>query len=186
MKKNFRRLAAMLIAAMLLLSGCTQPKDPSEENNTAVPLSLTIAAGGAQDTLEPAYNTADGGETILFHLYENLMRWENDGRGYATLAPGQAASYTVETDYAGNSTYTFTLRSDIVWSDGQNVTAYQFVAAWQRLADPAYASPHHALMSCISGYDEVRTSGDSSLLAVSAPDAHTFVVTLNGSATYFL
>lgn len=183
MNKSIKKIAAMLLAAVLLLSGCTQQEPPPGEEPT---VTLTIAAGDAQDTLEPAYSTAAGGETILFHLYENLMRWENDGSGYATLAPGQAASYTVETDYAGNATYTFTLRDDIVWSDGQSVTAYQFVDAWQRLADPAYHSPHHALMSCISGYEEVRTTGDSSLLAVSAPDAHTFVVVLNGSAPYFL
>ena len=92
----------------------------------------------------------------------------------------------METDFAGNATYTFTLRNDIVWSDGQNVTAYQFVAAWQRLADPAYESPHHELMRCIAGYEEVRATGDNSLLAVSAPDSRTFVVTLNGNAPYFL
>lgn len=188
MKDRIKKLAVSLLAAVLLLSGCTE--QPQEQSGTtpapAAPLSLTVAAGGEQDTLTAAYSTADGSETILYHIYENLMRWENDGYGYAALAPGQAASYTVETDYAGNSTYTFTLRSDIVWSDGQNVTAYQFEAAWRRLADPAYGSPHHALMSCIAGYDAVRAGGDSSLLEISAPDARTFVVKLNGSVPYFL
>lgn len=187
MNNSLKRIAAMLLTVMMLFSGCT--KQPPAAGDDALPealLSLTVAVGDAQDTLAAAYSTADGGETILFHIYENLMRWADDGSGYATLVPGQAASYTVETDYAGNATYTFTLRDDIFWSDRQSVTAYQFVAAWQRLADPAYNSPHHALMSCVAGYDEVRAQGDSSLLAVSAPDAHTFVVTLNGSAPYFL
>lgn len=187
MKNSFKKVAAMLLTAILLLSGCTEQPPVAGDNETnEVPLSLTVAMGSEQDTLAAAYSTAEGGDTILCHIYENLMRWEDDGYGYAILAPGQAADYTVETDYAGNATYTFTLRDDIVWSDGQSVTAYQFAAAWQRLADPAYDSPHHALMSCIAGYDEVRSLGDSSLLAVSAPDARTFVVTLNGSAPYFL
>lgn len=187
MKNSLKKFAVMLLTAALLFSGCTeQTPDAGDEELPEAPLSLTVAAGDAQDTLTAAYSTADGGETVLFHIYENLMRWVDDGSGYATLAPGQAASYTVETDYAGNATYTFNLRDDIVWSDGQSVTAYQFAAAWQRLADPAYNSPHHALMRCVAGYDEVRSLGDSSLLAVSAPDAHTFVVTLNGSAPYFL
>lgn len=187
MKNSLKKFAVMLLTAALLLSGCTeQPPVTGDDELSEAPLSLTVAVGSAQDTLAPAYSTAEGGETVLFHIYENLMRWENDGTGHAAIAPGQAAGYTIETDYAGNSTYTFTLRDDIIWSDGQSVTAYQFVAAWQRLADPAYNSPHHALMRCIAGYDEVRATGDSSLLAVSAPDAHTFVVTLNGSAPYFL
>src|SRR5699024_10161930 len=96
--------------------------------------------------------------------FENLMRWEDDGSGHAVLAPGQAESYEVETDYAGNATYTFTLRSGIQWSDGQAVTAGDFVTAWQRLADPANDLPHRALLKDIAGYSKVQETGDSSLL----------------------
>lgn len=188
MKERFKKLTALLLVVLLLLCACGEQEELPEEQGgeQAQPLTITIALGGAQDTLEPTYSTADGGETILYHLYENLMRWEDDGNGFAVLAPGQAESYTVETDYAGNATYTFTLRNDIVWSDGQNVTSYQFAAAWQRLADPAYDSPHREMMSCIAGYDEVQTTGDPSLLKVSTPDARTLVVTLNGSVPHFL
>ena len=191
MKKKFKKMLAMLIAAMLVLSACGEQEVPSDDHTPELPtapelLTITVALGDAQDSLLPTYSTADGGETILLHLYENLMRWEDDGNGYATLVPGQAESYTVETDYLGNATYTFTLRGDIVWSDGQPVTAYQFVAAWQRLADPAYASPHSALVDCIAGYSDVQSTGDASLLQVSSPDARTFVVTLSGNVPYFL
>lgn len=188
MKYRLKKMMAMLITALLLLSACgtQEVPDDTQEPTTSNVLTLTVSLGDAQDTLVPTYSTAAGGETILLHLYENLMRWENDGNGYATLVPGQAESYTVETDYIGNATYTFTLRDDIVWSDGQPVTAYQFVGAWQRLADPAYASPHSELVSCIAGYNDVQSTGDVSLLGVSAPDARTFVVKLNGNVPYFL
>lgn len=185
MKERFKRLTALLLVLLVVLCACGEQGE-EQGKEQAQPLSITVAMGGVQDTFEPTYSTADGGETILYHLYENLMRWEDDGNGVAVLAPGQAESYTVETDYAGNATYTFTLRDDIVWSDGQSVTSYQFAAAWQRLVDPAYDSPHRELMRCIAGYDEVQTTGDPSLLKVSAPDAHTLVVTLNGSAPHFL
>lgn len=188
MKHRIQTVTALLLALLLLLSACGVQgnQDDSQGTQTTQPLTLSVAFGGVQDTLVPTYSTADGGETILYHLYENLMRWEDNGNGFAVLTSGQAESYTVETDYAGNATYTFTLRDDIVWSDGQSVTSYQFAAAWQRLADPAYNSPHRELVSCIAGYDEVQTTGDPSLLQVSTPDAHTLVVKLNGSVPCFL
>lgn len=191
MKNRFKKMLTMLIALLMVLSACGTQEVPDDDNTPEPPtepqsLTITVALGDAQDTLLPTYSTADGGETILLHLYENLMRWEDDGNGYATLVPGQAESYTVETDYLGNATYTFNLRDDIVWSDGQPVTAYQFVAAWQRLADPAYASPHSELVKCIAGYSDVQSTGDASLLAVSSPDAQTFVVKLSGNVPYFL
>ncbi len=187
MKQRIQTLTALLLVALLLLSACGVQGELSENGGKRKePLSLTVAIGGVQETLVPTYSTAEGSETILFHLYENLMRWEDNGDGYATLAPGQAESYTIETDYAGNVTYTFTLREDIVWSDGQSVTASHFVAAWQRLADPAYDSPHRDLLHCIAGYEEVQTTGDASLLGVSASDARTLVVKLNGSVPHFL
>ena len=191
MREKIKKLTAMTLALLMMLCACgEQPEQPDEPVDQQQPqsqlLSISVALGGVQDTLVPTYSTADGSETILYHLYENLMRWENDGDGFAVLGYGQAESYTVEIDYAGNATYTFTLRDDIVWSDGQNVSSYQFAAAWQRLADPVYNSPHRELVSCIAGYDEVQTTGDVSLLQVSTPDTRTLVVTLNGNAPTFL
>ena len=186
-KKYFFRSLPLVLILALLLSACgSQPEDSDPQQEEAASFTVTVCATEAQDTLDPARSTASGSETILFHLFENLMRWEDDGSGHAVLAPGQAESYEVETDYAGNATYTFTLRSGIQWSDGQAVTAGDFVTAWQRLADPANDLPHRALLKDIAGYSKVQETGDSSLLQVSAPDDQTLVVTLTGSCAYFL
>lgn len=193
MKKHITPLLAALLALTLGLSACSQTPDPTNGGSDAAQTDsafgqgeLTVALGRQLTSLDPARATARGSETVLHHLFENLMRWEDDGSGFATLAPGQAESYTVDTDFAGNATYTFHLRSDIRWSDGQSVTAQHFVAAWQRLADPANALPDSRLLNVVAGYDQVQSTGDVSLLGVSAPDDATFVVTLNGSCAYFL
>lgn len=175
-----RKFLSLLLAALLLLTACGKeeaiPAEPGEG-----PFTLT-AALALPETLDPAKS----GGTIACHLFENLMTWADDGGGYARLVPGQAESYTLEVDYAGCATCTFTLREDIRWSDGEPVEAEDFVLAWQRLADPANDLPDRYLMSVVAGYQQVQESGDASLLAVSAPDARTFVVTLQSSFAGFL
>lgn len=186
MKRTIRSIFSVLAAAVMLLSACGTQEEPPAQDPGKDPVIVTAALGAAPDSLDPARCTTEGGETILFHLFENLLRWKNNGSGFAVLSPGQASSYTVETDYLGNATYTFTLRDDIFWSDGQPVTARQYVSAWQRLANPAYEFPHSDLLSCIAGYDAVQQSSDTSLLRVSAPDNRTLVVVLNGNPPSFL
>lgn len=171
-------LAAALLLAVLLLPSCGSGPAPQEEG----PYALRVSMAGGMETLDPV----QAAETVTYHLYENLLRWEDDGAGWGTLAPGQAEKWTVETDYTGNATYTFTLREGICWSDGKPVTASDFVTAWQRLADPYGALPHRELLSAVSGYAEVQETGDVSKLAVSAVDAGTLTVTLNGSPAWFL
>lgn len=187
MRKKYRSLLCALLA--LLLCACGEARPDGEASGESVPPQadvLTVRVNEALTTLDPASVTARGGETILYHLYENLLRWEDGGDGWAVLANGQAEDYTLETDYAGNATYTFTLREDAVWSDGTAVKAEDFVFAWRRLADPANNLPHRALLAEIAGYAEVQETGDPSLLAVSAPDGRTLRVTLQGSPAYFL
>ena len=186
-KKKWTALLCGLL--VLLLCACGEDPDDSSPDQTeeSQPLVLSVSVPGPLDTLDPFRSTAQGSKSVLYHLYENLMRWDDGGDGWAVLAPGQAESYALETDYAGNATYTFTLREGISWSDGTAVTASDFVSAWQQMADPANGDlPHRYLLASVAGYDEVQETGDVSLLAVSAPDARTFVVTLNGSPAYFL
>lgn len=185
-KKKYTSLLCALLALLLWGCGGTPDEEPAAPAAEAGPYTLRVRTGAGQTTLEPAAATVQGSETVLHHLFENLLRWEDDGSGWAVLANGQAESYTLETDYAGNATYTFTLREDILWSDGKPVTAADFVTAWQRLADPANDLPHRELMSAITGYGEVLEDGEPAPLGVSAPDSRTLVVTLNGSPAWFL
>ena len=186
MKRQTEKLTALLLSLVVLLCACTKtPEEPVVEITDEL-FALTVRAGEQQDTLDPALSTCRGGETVLYHLYENLMRWVDDGTGRPALAYGQAASHTVEVDYAGNATYTFTLRDDIFWSDEKPVTAHHFVSAWRRIANPLTGSPYRELLSCISGYDQVQETGDSDLLGVYAIDSQTFSIQLVGCPPHFL
>ena len=177
--KSSRRMAtlALCLALMLgILAGC---------GGEAPGISLRVSMGPEADSYDPIRAEMPEAETVLVHLYENLLRLTPDPSGGTALAPGVAKKYDVEENYDGTVTYTFRLRA-AKWSDGQAVTAGDFVYAWQRLADPVTASPSASLLSAVAGYDEVRSSGDASKLQVSAPDDSTFVVTLLGKCDWFL
>lgn len=171
------RLALLLAAALCVsaLAGCARGGDA---------MSLSVCVGGAPEELDPIYATEPADQTILVHLYENLMR-KTAGASGATVTNGVAKSATSEENTDGTVTWTFQLRG-AEWSDGREVLAGDFVYAWQRLADPANDSPFASLLSVVAGYDEVRETGDVSLLQVTAEDDSTLVVVLNGMYDWFL
>lgn len=173
-----KRVAALLLslAMVLALAGCG--KDES--------MVLRIGLLGQNEVPEPAMVSTDSEKIVVSHLYENLMKLVPDGEGGTQLVNGQIRSYQCEDDVDGTQTYTFTLRDDIKWSDGQSVTANDFVYAWQHLVDPATKSPNAMLLSVVSGYDSALKKGDTSCLQVQAEDDQTLVVKLNCRCAYFL
>ena len=178
--KQWRRWIALALAGVLcctLLAGC------GEEGEEGAALSVCV--GDDPVTLDPIYAQETADQTILVHLYENLMRVSMDASGKTTVTTGMAKSVDQETNYDGTVTYTFRLRS-AKWSDGRAVQADDFVYAWRRLADPASQSPYAELLSVVAGYDEARAAGDMTLLQVSAKNDTTLVVVLSGNYDWFL
>ena len=173
-----KRWAALLLALVMLLSllsGCG-----SEET-----LSVSALLVGAPGTLDPAMVTTDTEKTVVSHLYDNLMRLAPDGEGGVTAVNAVAKSSQCQDNDDGTQTYTFTLRDDAVWSDGENVTADDFVYAWRRLVNPKTESPNASLLNMVSGYSAAR-GGEASSLRVSAPDKYTLEVVLAHPCPYFL
>lgn len=177
--KHFKRGAALALAGALLvtlLAGCAKDEEG---------FALDVSVGGSPATLDPIYAVTTEDRTVLTHLYEGLMRTTVSVSGETTVLNGMAKSVNREENHDGAVTYTFKLRS-AKWSDGQPVTAEDFVYAWQRLINPACGSPNAALLSVVSGYAEARASGDMSLLQVTAKNDSTLVVALDGPCEWFL
>ena len=178
--KIWKRCAGLVLAlacCLGLLSGCGQ--------EAAEGMKLSVCVGSAPRELDPIYATDPADQTILMHLYENLMRTAVDVSGGTSASSGVAKSVQQEENTDGTVTCTFKLRG-AKWSDGQAVTASDFVYAWQRLADPANDSPYASLLSVVAGYDTVRSTGDVTALKVSAKNDSTLVVELNGKYDWFL
>ena len=173
MKRSKRLLAlALALCTVLAMAGCT----------SAEPEQMTMRAAlvDAPVTLDPALAVTETEKTVAANLFENLMKQTTAG-----VVGAQASGYEYTDNMDGTETYTFTLRNDIYWSDGKRVTAHDFVYAWQRLVDPATASPHASILNMVAGYADA-ISGDPTALQVSAGDDRTFVVTISGHCSYFL
>jgi len=178
---SFKRLGALvliIILCMSVLAGCAE-----EEVEEA--LTFSVCVGDAPVSLDPIYAEEVADQTVLTHLYENLMRVSVDENGEAAVVNGMAKSVDHEENHDGTVTFTFRLRT-AEWTDGMDVTAADFVYAWRRLADPLSQSPYAELLSVVAGYEEARAFRDMSLLQVTAKNDTTLVVNLTGHYDWFL
>lgn len=117
---------------------------------------------------------------VLDELYEGLTVYDADGR----LQPGVAARWDISAD---GLIYTFHLRPDARWSNGDAVTADDFVFAFRRLMDPKTGAQYANILYTVKNARGVNTGGlPIDALGVRAPDPHTFVIELEHPATYLL
>jgi len=132
-------------------------------------------------TLDPQLIEDVSGSHVARQLFEGLLNQDAPGNNI----PGVAETWEAS---EGNTVWTFKLRSDAKWSNGDPVTAQDFVYAWQRAADPATASPYAWYMEItqIKNAAEI-IAGDvaPTEMGVEAVDDLTLKVTLNQPLPYF-
>ena len=136
--------------------------------------------GAEPETLDPAKSTGVTESNIQYEIFEGLTTYSPDGE----VVPGVAEKWEVSDD---GKTYTFHLR-DSKWSNGDPVTAEDFVYSWRRVVDPATASDYAPIFDVIASAEQIRKGEEKDLtkLGVTATDPKTFTVSLAKSAPYFL
>jgi oligopeptide transport system substrate-binding protein len=110
-------------------------------------------------------------QNVLMDLYEGLVTLGADG----SVVPGMAERWDVSSD---GLRWTFRLRDGLRWSNGEALTAAQWVASFQRLLSPDTAAPLATLFTSIRGADPMLRGESPDGLGVSAPDARTIVIEL--------
>lgn len=114
-------------------------------------------------------------------MFEGLTIQDKQGK----TIPGVAKSWSVNDN---NTVYTFQLR-DAKWSNGDNVTAQDFVYSWQRLLDPNTASPYAwfaAIPNIQNSQAIMKGEATPQTLGVKALDEKTFQVTLEKPIPFFV
>ncbi len=129
--------------------------------------------GADLGTMDPSKSTAAVDFDALQATGDGLYRNDKSNK------PALALAESVEKSDDGLS-YTFKLRSGLKWSNGDALTAHDFVYGWQRTNDPKTASQYAYLFSGIKNADAIQSGKDKNLddLGVKALDDQTLEVTL--------
>ena len=133
----------------------------------------------APRTLDPQMNQDVPGTTVAQDLFEGLLRTDPAGNVVAGVAERWESS-------ADGLTWTFHLRGNALWSNGDPVTAKDFVYGWRRVVDPANASPMGTQLKPIVGAKLImERKALPQTLAVRALDEKTLEVRLEEPVPYF-
>lgn len=136
--------------------------------------------GQEPESIDPALNTTVNGGTLILAAFEGLTSLDENDRPI----PGVAESWDISPDQL---TYTFHLRQDAKWSDGQPVTAKDFDYAWKRALNPETAAEYAYQLFYIKNateYNEGKAKVED--LGIKVIDDYTFEVTLAAPTPFFL
>ncbi len=183
-----KKILALLMAAVLLftLAACGGNGDKNTE-------SLAVCLASEPDTIDPALNSSVDGATMLAHLFAGLAKWSQNEEGELVIVADAVEELTEGVENAdGTVTYTYKLRDGLKWSDGQALTASDFVYAWNRAASPELSGDYNYMFDVVVGYAEMWETNDAdeyvnpdAKLAVKAIDDTTLEVTLTNVVTYW-
>ncbi len=141
-------IGVMLLVFAVLLAGCFKGHEPTAYyGRIVVPRAQEFrwSDGGLPQTFDPAFAAAPPDTDAVRALFEGLTDYDPK-----TLAPIPAVATRWESASEGR-VWTFYLRSDAKWSNGEQVTASDFVRSWQRTLRIGPLAPHTELLSNIEG-----------------------------------
>ena len=170
-------LLAAGVVAWILLS----PNEGAAPAGDAAPPSvLNRGIGPEPETVDPQRSSSVQAHEVLRDLFEGLLSYDAGGE----LVGGVAETWEVSPD---GLEYRFQLRENARWSNGDAVTADDFVFSFRRLVDPRTAAFYANLLEPVVNAAEI-TAGDASpdSLGVTAVTPHELTVRLVRPTAYFL
>ena len=176
-KKRFPCICSLLLALSLVHSGCFSTPDPSAYYGKVVApkaQEFRWSNGGLPQTFDPAFAAAPPDTDAVRALFEGLTDYDPQ-----TLAavPGVATRW--ESSHEGR-VWTFYLRDNARWSNGEKVTADDFVRSWERTLKIGPLAPHTELLANIEG-----AISTSHTFGARALNEHVLQVTLQRPDTSF-
>lgn len=173
-KVGMRMLAVAIVVLIAALTGWPALGAPARQV-----LRLNLEAGEPASLDPPKIDNRAAG-TIAKQLFEGLVRLDANGK----VIPGVAERWTVSSD---GKVYTFSLRRTARWSNGEPVTAQDFVYAYLRALGPKFGAPLVDNLFFIAGaeaYNGGKTT-DASQVGIRAIDDFTLEIRLHTPAPFF-
>ena len=155
----------------------TAEEAPAEE--AAEPVGFVMNLGSEPKTMDPTLNSASDGGHIINNTFEGLTADTPDG----VILSG---AESIEAN-ADGTVYTIKLRQDAKWSDGQPVTAHDYVYAWTRAMSAEAASEYSYIMTphFVNGQEFFDGTATAEEVGVKALDDYTLEASLNYPVPYF-
>jgi oligopeptide transport system substrate-binding protein len=172
--KNVSRARFVFIAlACALISGCMR-REPTAD--------VTIINNLEPETLDPAIVTGQADARVVQGLFEGLTRYDPKT---ANPIPAMAERWEISPD---GLTYTFHLRTNLVWSTGEPIRADDVVYSWIRVLNPATACDYAGQLFYLKNGEDFNAGKikDPSLVGVHAIDPFTVRVELEHPTAFFL
>lgn len=164
-------LIAAVIAMSLGLAACGQSTSAAKPSQV-----LRLPATAQLDTIDLAKATGYG---QTGNVFESFYRLGKDGK----VAPGLADSAKVSKD---KKTWTFHIRDNAKWSNGDKITAQDFVYSWRRTLTPSTKSSYMNMFSGIKNGDKIIAGkANPATIGISAKNKQTVVVQLEKPIAYF-
>lgn len=170
--KPFRLIALLALVSLGACGGADEPQGPVNTLERGLPTD--------PETLDHHKARSTQAAEVIRDLGEGLTSYTATGE----LIPAAAASWEIAED---GLTYTFHLRQEARWSNGEPVTAHDFVAGMRRLVNPATAAVYAEMLIALENADGI-VSGEIpvSMLGVEATDDYTLVLRLVQPTPYLL
>jgi oligopeptide transport system substrate-binding protein len=184
--KKLSALVLLSLSSALVLAACggNNTADSSDSSATGTAGSgqvLNLVESAEIPTMDSVQATDTVAFTALSNVNEGLYRQGLNG----TVELGMAAEDpTVSAD---GLTYTFKIRDNAKWSNGEPVTAADFVYSWRKLVDPASAASYSYMMDGVVANATEIMAGDKKPeeLGIKAVDEKTLEITLASPVPYF-
>jgi len=177
-------LSATGLSLLVLLSACKKSEAPASASGAAVgPRTvLNFGNGTEPQDLDPQVVTGVPENKIINALFEGLVA---EGPTGADTVPGVAARWEISPD---RLTYTFFLRPDAKWSNGESVTAADFIASFRRILTPSLAAEYAYKLYVVAGAEEFNRGKftDFAKVGFSAPDPLTLRFQLHSPAPFLI
>lgn len=178
MRKTNQWLA--LAGAALLLTACGEESSEKAVGTEKEKQVVHYTAPTEMATMDTVLMTDINSSNYSGHTIVGLLKINEKGEPVPAIAVDMG---TVSDD---GLTYTFKLRDDATWSNGDPVTANDFVFAWQRLVDPATGASYAYLAENIENAPEIMTGDKSpSELGIKALSDYELQITLTQPTPYF-
>ena len=163
-----------------LITSCSESIKPVD--SAVAEQILYIGNGTEPQDLDPHIVTGVPESKVLMALLEGLVIRNPNG---PDPLPGVAKDWDISGD---GKTYTFYLRDDAVWSNGDKVTARDFVYSWNRMLMPSLGSKYPDMLYDVVGAEDFNKGKitDFSEVGVKALNQTTLQVVLRNPAPYFL